>query len=31
MHALITGASGFVGGHLIPRLRDGGWRVTPYD
>ncbi len=31
MHALITGAGGFVGGHLIPRLKAEGWRVTPYD
>ena len=31
MHALITGASGFVGRHLIPRLLGEDWRVTPYD
>jgi GDP-4-dehydro-6-deoxy-D-mannose reductase len=31
VHALITGASGFVGSHLMPRLQAAGWRVTPYD
>lgn len=25
--ALVTGGSGFVGGHLITRLRDSGWQV----
>jgi GDP-4-dehydro-6-deoxy-D-mannose reductase len=31
MKALVTGAAGFVGGHLVPALRDAGWRVTTLD
>lgn len=27
-HALITGAEGFVGGHLSAHLRNQGWKVT---
>jgi GDP-4-dehydro-6-deoxy-D-mannose reductase len=29
--ALITGASGFVGGYLARALMDGGWELTGYD
>jgi GDP-4-dehydro-6-deoxy-D-mannose reductase len=29
--ALVTGARGFVGGHLGPALRDAGWRVETFD
>ncbi|MEK8131384.1 NAD(P)-dependent oxidoreductase [Paenibacillus filicis] len=28
MRALVTGATGFLGGHLARRLRDLGWEVT---
>lgn len=31
MRALVTGASGFVGRHLVAALRAGGWRVTTLD
>lgn len=29
MRALVTGASGFIGTHLLAALRVGGWDVTP--
>lgn len=28
MHALVTGATGFVGGRLVPALRREGHQVT---
>lgn len=31
MHALITGAAGFIGSNLCLRLRAAGWRVTGLD
>lgn len=31
MRVFVTGASGFVGGHLLPRLQDAGMTVTATD
>jgi UDP-glucuronate 4-epimerase len=31
MRALVTGAAGFIGGHLVEALSDAGWNVTAVD
>lgn len=31
MHALVTGAAGFIGSHLVERLVSGGWSVRGVD
>src|SRR6266542_3833779 len=31
MRALVTGAAGFIGSHLVDRLLADGYRVTAYD
>ncbi len=31
MRAFVTGASGFIGGHLVGRLAEGGWTVVALD
>ena len=31
MHAIVTGAAGFIGSHLAERLIGDGWKVTGID